>query len=89
MAPEIHEGKPYEGAKIDIFAAGLILFIMVSCKLPFDGEATKNTKLYKYIMDKKFDKFWKHHDKHCPNNSAFQNQEFRDLFQSMVAPEPS
>ena len=28
MAPEIHELKGYNGIKIDLFAAGIILFIM-------------------------------------------------------------
>lgn len=30
MAPEQHQKKPYEGKSVDIFAAGVILFIMVA-----------------------------------------------------------
>lgn len=30
MAPEIHEGKPYNGSSVDLFALGIILFIMVA-----------------------------------------------------------
>jgi serine/threonine protein kinase len=30
MAPEIHLKQPYEGKSVDIFAAGIILFIMVA-----------------------------------------------------------
>jgi len=30
MAPEIHDGKPYSGEAVDIFAMGVILFIMVA-----------------------------------------------------------
>lgn len=26
MAPEIHSGKPYSGAEVDIFALGVVLF---------------------------------------------------------------
>jgi serine/threonine protein kinase len=29
MAPEIHTNKPYSGASVDLFAAGIILFIMM------------------------------------------------------------
>jgi serine/threonine protein kinase len=29
MAPEIKEGKVYDGKKIDIFSTGVILFIIV------------------------------------------------------------
>lgn len=28
MAPEIHLGKPYEGEKVDLFAAAIILFVI-------------------------------------------------------------
>ena len=28
MAPEIHMRKPYNGASVDLFACGIILFIM-------------------------------------------------------------
>jgi len=30
MAPEIHERKEYSGASVDLFAVGIILFIMLS-----------------------------------------------------------
>jgi serine/threonine protein kinase len=30
MAPEIHDGKPYNGQQVDLFALGIILFIMVA-----------------------------------------------------------
>lgn len=35
MAPEIHLHKPYTGAGVDLFAAGIILFIMISQRPPF------------------------------------------------------
>lgn len=35
MAPEIQEEKPYKGEVVDIFAAMIILFIMVSGNPPF------------------------------------------------------
>ena len=30
MAPEIHEEKAYKGDAVDIFAAGIVLFILKS-----------------------------------------------------------
>ena len=35
MAPEIHKREPYDGKKVDIWAAGIILFGMVSCNHPW------------------------------------------------------
>jgi len=35
MAPEIHLGKSYSGASVDLFAAAIILFIMVTKRPPF------------------------------------------------------
>lgn len=35
MAPEILESKPYKGNTTDIFAIGVILFVMVTGVMPF------------------------------------------------------
>ena len=35
MAPEIHLKLPYSGTSVDLFAAAIILFIMVSGTPPF------------------------------------------------------
>lgn len=56
MAPEIFS-KEYEGRKIDIFAAGVILFIMYSGTPPFE-KATTTDPYYKLIKDKKMLIFW-------------------------------
>jgi serine/threonine protein kinase len=42
MAPEVTEGQ-YDGPPVDIFAMGVILFIMCNAKFPF-GKA--NDKYY-------------------------------------------
>ena len=49
MAPEIHQGKEYEGKQIDMFSLGIILFILVAGSFPFEGEAVPGTKLFGYI----------------------------------------
>ena len=38
MAPEIHQGAPYKGTEVDIFALGIVLFQMIIGRPPF-GEA--------------------------------------------------
>mmetsp|Transcript_86305 Transcript_86305/g.118994 ORF Transcript_86305/g.118994 Transcript_86305/m.118994 type:complete len:95 (+) Transcript_86305:417-701(+) len=35
MAPEIHNGEAYRGQEVDLFAAGILLFIMKAGHPPF------------------------------------------------------
>lgn len=35
MAPEIHLGKEYEGARVDLFASAIILFVILTQRPPF------------------------------------------------------
>lgn len=58
MAPEIKEGKTYDGKKIDIFSTGVILFIIVQGIFPFK-EAKKDEFFYKLIIENKLDTYWK------------------------------
>ena len=50
MAPEILEHKQHDGRKSDIFALGIILFIMSVGAFPF-GAASDEDEQYKYIID--------------------------------------
>ena len=58
MAPEIKEGKQYDGRQIDIFSTGVILFIIVQGIFPFK-EAKKDEYFYNLIMNEKLDTYWK------------------------------
>ena len=59
------EGGKYLGIQSDLFAAGVVLFVMYSGSPPFIS--TKNTdKIYKLIRDKNFAKFWSLHEKKKP-----------------------
>lgn len=62
--PEMESGK-YLGLQADLFAAGVILFVMYTGTPPF--LSTKNTdKIYKLIRDRNFAKFWSLHEKKKP-----------------------
>jgi serine/threonine protein kinase len=57
MAPEIKEGKTYDGKQIDMFSTGVILFIMVQGIFPFK-EAKKDEYFYNLILTGKLDQYW-------------------------------
>jgi len=87
MAPELHERKPYRGALVDIFAAGVILFIMVSGTPPFNiAEATD--QYYKPIYYNKCELFWKMHCKSKVSGSNFFSPSFKNLIERLLAYKP-
>ena len=61
MAPEVLQGEEYNGIKVDIFSAGVILFIMTAGYYPF-AIAEKTDQFYKWIMQNNEEEFWKGHD---------------------------
>lgn len=65
QAPEMLLGEKYEGTKIDLFAAGVILFMMNRATPPFN-EASPNDAFFMAIAQSRADKFWKAHGKMKP-----------------------
>merc|ERR1711981_1321562 len=57
MAPEIKEGKQYDGKQIDIFSTAVILFIIVQGIFPFK-EAKKDDYYYSLLLNGEIDKYW-------------------------------
>lgn len=57
MAPEIKEGKTYDGKQIDMFSVGVILFIIIQGIFPFK-EAKKDEYFYNLIINNKLDTYW-------------------------------
>src|SRR5438105_8604140 len=88
MAPEIHAGKPYKGDEVDLFAAAIILFIMVAGTPPFNA-AKSDEYYYKFIYNNDWNRFWPYHYQSKPSKHNFFSDSFKDLIQSMFAFDPS
>lgn len=49
MAPEIKQGKVYDGKKIDVFSLGVIMYILATGNFPF-LESLVNDSHYKLLI---------------------------------------
>lgn len=87
MAPEIYKGVEYSGQCVDLFATGIILFIMVAQHPPFNAASSKDPH-YKLLSTNRHDVFWKIHTKRKPGGVDFFSEDFRDLVSSMLAYNP-
>jgi len=56
MAPELQLNKKVDGKKYDVWALGVILFIMTTSIMPWNGNETN--KLKQLILDNKSNKIW-------------------------------
>ena len=84
MAPEIAT-KNYVGSEVDIFAAGVILFIMYTASPPFE-KTTPEDSYYRFLREKNYNGFWNFHSKRRP--AGFFTDDFKDLIQRMLAYNP-
>ena len=87
MAPEIHLGNAYEGARVDIFASGIILFMILSQRAPF-GVAKPSDRHYRMLAEGRFEDFWLAHAE-VNNGTDIFSAEFKDLFQKMMSVIPT
>lgn len=85
MAPEIHAKQPYQGQTVDLFAASIILFIMITGHPPFT-QATANDRFYKFISGNRADVFWRSHGR---NKKGGFSKEFQDMITCMFQLIPS
>ena len=82
QAPEMFKKKKINGEKADIFSLGVVLFNFVALKFGFEN-SKKDNQLYKLIIDENFDEYWK------KINRENLSQDFKNLYQKMVHPNPS
>ncbi len=78
MAPEIKEGKTYNGMQIDMFSTAVILFIIVQGIFPFK-EAKKDEYFYSLLLKGDFATYWK------KTGGENLSDEFKDLIIKMFS----
>lgn len=82
MAPELIADLKYKPKQVDLFAAAVILFAMVTQRFPFKS-AEPSDEFYQYIIIKDFEGFWAAHSEVDPVIDDL-SEEFKELFCSMV-----
>lgn len=88
MAPEIHSKAPYIGSSVDLFAAGIILFIFYTGHPPFN-HAKATDSYYNLICMNNHEKFWAFHARKKPNGINFFSKDFMNLINAMLAFDPT
>jgi serine/threonine protein kinase len=82
MAPEIKEGRTYDGRKADLFSSAVVLFILVRGIFPFK-EARKEEFFYSFLCQKNYDEYW------AKVESTYLSADCRDLLQKMLSYDPA
>lgn len=82
-APELLRGKPYNGVCADIFSCGVILFILVTGKIPFNKAIAYDPR-YRYFLKNDYDAYWTNF-KHITGNIS---NELKFLLNFMLNSDP-
>jgi len=85
MAPEMFLKQPYSGVSVDLFACGVILFILIS-QHPAFGKAQQTDRFYNLFLTQN-DRFWTLHSRNKPQ--GFYSAEFKTLINGMLAFSPA
>jgi serine/threonine protein kinase len=84
-APEILNKKPYSGSCADLFSCGVILFVLVTGKLPF-GKAVVFDSYYKNFIKNEYENFWA---MMSPKLNPPVSEEFKSLIDLLLAFDPT
>jgi len=88
MAPEIHmKASYYHGILVDLFAAGILLFIFYTGRPPFNSAKPRDT-FYNMICTNKHERFWAQQCKMSKDPNMF-SDEFKSLVSAMLAFDPT
>lgn len=83
-SPEVLALKPHIGVKSDIFSLGVVIFIVVTGKIPFK-QASSVDNYYKEIMKMDYNTYWEKITPSLPHLS----EEFKELFIKLISYDPN
>jgi 5'-AMP-activated protein kinase, catalytic alpha subunit len=83
MLPEIYKKVKYSSQSADLFAAGVVLFNMLTQYPPFET-ATPSDYFYKMLWSNSKEAFWK---AHCKKFTI--SDDFKTMVSAMLSPNPS
>ena len=78
MAPEVAEGKTYQGPDIDIFSFGVTLLTLRTMKQPFKQSANTDP-IYRQLKSNKIDLFWR-----LASNKVKLTDEFKQFIELLL-----
>lgn len=84
LAPEIYSKKSYDLAKADVFAAGVVLFVIARGMPPFNESHSQD--FHFRALSQYPDQFWKYHFSKAPN--GLNSREFVELITKMLCFDP-
>ena len=86
MAPEIHLGEAYSGQSVDLFASAIILFTVLTRRVPFVKAHPSDPHYYFLVANPK--NFWDSHAE-AEGGQDIYSDEFKDLFEKMMSFDPN
>ena len=87
MAPEIYLGKAYTGQAVDLFAATIILFVILTQRPPFSAGRPDDPH-FRLLAGGKANLFWQAHAE-AEEGKDIYSAEFKDLFEKMMQLDPA
>ena len=84
MAPELHMRYPYSPQGTDLFAMGVVIFVMTTGRMPF-VKATFDDPHYHLIATMDYTTFWESHQK---SGTIVYSEEFKELMTLMLSMQP-
>jgi hypothetical protein len=84
MPPEMLEHSAYKGTSADLFASGVILFVMVTGFMPTYQKAESDDYFYQFIKKGKIKEYWAYLEKVFKQSMDGFSKEFKDLVIKML-----